>query len=76
MDFVNQFRNALQNAFGPLDWLPEPDGAIHRFHTPDDRPGVRSGWYLLFADGTEGCFGSLRTCGTFAADSGQLRSGS
>lgn len=26
-----QFRDALRATFGPLDWLPEPDGAIHRF---------------------------------------------
>ena len=61
MDCVIQFRDALQGAFGPLDWLPEPDGAIRRFHVPGDKHGSVNGWYLLFADGiASGCFGSWK----------------
>ena len=61
MDRVIQFRDALQGAFGPLDWLPEPDGAIHRFHAPGDKQGSLNGWYLLFLDGiASGCFGSWK----------------
>ncbi|WP_371232438.1 toprim domain-containing protein [Pseudomonas sp. QE6] len=61
MDFVIAFRDALQSAFGPLDWLPTPDGAIHRFHVPGDRTGSRNGWYVLFLDGiASACFGSWR----------------
>ena len=34
------FRDALQAVYGPLDWLPEPDGAIHRFRVPEDKPEI------------------------------------
>ena len=61
MDCVTAFRDALQGHYGPLDWLPMPDGTIHRFHVPDDKPGTLNGWYLLFADGiASGCFGSWK----------------
>ncbi len=61
MDCVIQFRDALQAAFGPLDLLPIPDGAIHRFHAPGDKQGSLNGWYLLFLDGiASGCFGSWK----------------
>src|SRR5690606_9592172 len=56
------FREALQAAFGPLDWLPIPDGAIHRFHIPGDRTGSRNGWYILRLGGIpRGTFGSWKT---------------
>jgi putative DNA primase/helicase len=55
------FREALQNVFGRLNWLPEPDGTIHRFHVPGDRASTSNGWYVLFADGiASGCFGSWK----------------
>lgn len=55
------FRDALQATFGPLDWLPIPDGTIHRFDVPGDKTGSANGWYLLFADGiASGCFGSWK----------------
>lgn len=61
MDCVTQYRDALQAVFGPLDWLPEPDGSIHRFRVPGDKSGTLNGWYLLFADGiASGCFGSWK----------------
>lgn len=50
MDSVSLFRDALQSHYGLLDWLPIPDGAIHRFHVPSDKPGTRNGWYVLFLD--------------------------
>ncbi|PPA02929.1 topoisomerase [Pseudomonas sp. MWU12-2312b] len=56
------FRDALQMAFGPLDWLPVPDGAIHRFRVPDDKPGTMNGWYVLYLDGiSSGAFGSWKS---------------
>jgi putative DNA primase/helicase len=59
------FRDALQAAFGPLDWLPEDDGTIHRFHVPSDKAGTQNGWYCLFADGiASGAFGSWKIGGT------------
>ncbi|KPU60343.1 toprim domain protein [Pseudomonas fluorescens] len=59
------FRDALQAVFGPLDWLPTPDGAIHRFHVPGDKPGTRNGWYVLFVDDIAcGVFGSWKTGGS------------
>lgn len=60
-DAAIQFRDALQDAFGLLDWLPVADGAIHRFRVPEDKPGTLNGWYVLYADGiASGAFGSWR----------------
>lgn len=76
MDCVIQFRNALQGTFGPLDWLSEPDGAIHRLHVPGDKPGTLNGWYLLNnADRPAGCFGSWHGSGMFMDGAGCLFSG-
>lgn len=59
------FREALQSAYGPLDWLPVADGEIHRFHVPGDKAGKLNGWYCLFADGiASGAFGSWKVGGT------------
>lgn len=56
------FRDVLQAAYGPLDWLPVPDGTIHRFRVPDDKPGSLNGWYVLYLDGiASGAFGSWKT---------------
>lgn len=61
MDGVNHFRDALQMVYGPLDWLPEPDGGIHRFHVPGDKAGTLNGWYVLYLDGiASGAFGSWK----------------
>jgi putative DNA primase/helicase len=58
------FRDALQSVYGPLDWLPVPDGAIHRFRVPDDKPGSLNGWYVLYLDGiASGAFGSWKSGG-------------
>jgi len=58
------FRDALQAVYGPLDWLPEPDGAIHRFRVPEDKPGSLNGWYVLYLDGiASGAFGSWKAGG-------------
>ncbi len=55
------FRDALQAAFGPLDWLPNPDGTIHRFRVPEDKPGTLNGWYVLHLDGiASGAYGSWK----------------
>ena len=63
-DSVILFRDALQSAYGPLDWLPVDDGGIHRFHVPGDKPNTLNGWYCLFADGiASGAFGSWKTGG-------------
>ncbi|WP_256824966.1 toprim domain-containing protein [Pseudomonas kurunegalensis] len=63
-DPVILFRDALQSAYGPLDWLPLDDGDIHRFHVPGDKPNTLNGWYCLFADGiASGAFGSWKTGG-------------
>lgn len=59
------FRDALQATFGPLDWLPIPDGAIHRFRVPDDKAGTLNGWYVLHLDGiASGAFGSWKAGGS------------
>lgn len=55
------FRDALQATFGPLEWMPQADGGIHRFRVPGDRPGSQNGWYVLFPDGiASGSFGSWK----------------
>ena len=61
MDCVTAFRDELQSVFGPLEWMPQADGGIHRFRVPGDRPGSHNGWYVLFPDGiASGCFGSWK----------------
>lgn len=64
-DHVLLFRSELEAAFGPLDWLPIPDGVLHRFHVPADRAGSRNGWYVLHLDGiASGAFGSWKAGGS------------
>ncbi len=59
------FRDAMQATFGPLDWLPIPDGDIHRFRVPEDKPGTQNGWYVLYLDGiASGAFGSWKANGS------------
>lgn len=60
-DAVHEFRKKIRSA-----GLGEPeiiaDGIIHRFQTPDDKHGRKSGWYVLFADHIPaGQFGSWKT---------------
>ena len=58
------FNDVLQSVFGPLDFLPVPDGVIHRFRVPDDKPGSLNGWYVLYLDGiASGAFGSWKAGG-------------
>lgn len=73
MDTAIAFRDALQAAYGPLDWLPIPDGAIHRFYAPNGKPGTCNAWYLLTTEGRPaGCFGSWHKSGMFTAGAGRL----
>ncbi|SED44505.1 toprim domain-containing protein [Pseudomonas migulae] len=59
------FREALQSVYGPLDFLPVPDGQIHRFHVPGDKSGTLNGWHVLYLDGiASGAFGSWKTGGS------------
>jgi len=72
MDSVSLFRDAMQSVLGSLDWLPIPDGDIHRFHVPGDKPGTRNGWYVLFLDGIPcGMFGSWKAGGSQVWHSGK-----
>lgn len=72
MDFVILFRDSMQSVLGPLDWLPIPDGDIHRFHVPGDKPGTLNGWYVLFVDGIPcGTFGSWKAGGSQTWHSGK-----
>lgn len=66
-DPVMMFREAMQDVFGQLELLPIPDGQIHRFHVPGDKPGARNGWYVLYLDGiASGAFGSWKASGSSA----------
>lgn len=59
------FRDAMQNTLGKLDFLPVPDGSIHRFHVPGDKAGTLNGWYILHADHIAvGVFGSWKAGGS------------
>ena len=61
MDGVIAFRDAMQNTFGLLDWLPIADGSIQRFHVPGDKASTLNGWYVLYLDGiASGAFGSWK----------------
>ncbi len=61
MNCVILFRDALQSVCGVFDWLPIPDGTIHRFHVPGDKAGTLNGWYVLHLDGiASGAFGSWK----------------
>lgn len=58
---IQAFSKALQEQYGPLEVMPEPDGSIHRFDVPGDKPGRRNGWYVLHANGiASGAFGSWK----------------
>ena len=58
---IAQFRDAMQAVFGQLDWMPIPDGSIHRFRVPEDKPNTSNGWYVLYLDGiASGAFGSWK----------------
>lgn len=62
-DPVMLFREAMAATFGPLDFMPTPDGEIHRFHVPGDKAGSRNGWYVLYLDGLPaGSFATWKTC--------------
>lgn len=64
------FLEAMQAVFGPLDVVPVGDGALHRFHVPDDKRGTLNGWYVLYLDGiASGAFGSWKAgqTGTWSA---------
>lgn len=64
MDCLTLFRDALQADFGTLDFIPETDGQLHRFHVPGDRVGSRNGWYILYLDGIPtGIYGSWKVSG-------------
>lgn len=65
MDCVSAFRDALQASYGPLEWVPVPDGTLRRFHVPGDKAGSCNGWYVLHLDGiASGAFGSWKAGGS------------
>lgn len=65
-DPVFQFRDAMQASYGPLEWVPVPDGTLRRFHVPGDKAGTCNGWYVLHLDGiAAGAYGSWKDAGTW-----------
>lgn len=63
------FLDELQSVYGPLHFRPVPDGNIHRFHVPSDKPGSLNGWYLLFVEPiAKGCFGSPKAGGVYIGE--------
>lgn len=44
------FRDAMQGVIGKIDFVPEGDKKIHRFHVPGDKPGTLNGVYCLHLD--------------------------
>lgn len=66
MDCVSAFRDALQASYGPLEWVPVPDGTLRRFHVPGDKDGTCNGWYVLHLDGiAAGAYGTWKDAGTW-----------
>jgi putative DNA primase/helicase len=66
MDCLSLFRDALQEHYGPVDWLPIADGTIRRFHVPGDKPGTLNGAYQLFLDGiASGWYGTWKDGGNW-----------
>ncbi|WP_131795489.1 DUF3987 domain-containing protein [Fluoribacter gormanii] len=60
-EFIEQFRNAIEQAGITPPVKIECDGKIHRFSS-NGRPQDNAGWYLLHLDGiAAGCFGDWRT---------------
>lgn len=60
-EFIEQFRNAIEQAGITPPAKIECDGKIHRFSS-NGRPLDNAGWYLLYSDGiAAGCFGDWRT---------------
>lgn len=62
IEVINQFTEAMIAAgLQPSNGIVA-DGKIHRFASPDDKTGKRSGWYVLHIDGfPAGSFGSWKT---------------
>ena len=60
LDAVRGFQAAIAEAgLGSPDIMA--DGEIHRFDTPEDKKGAKTGWYLLYPDNiAAGAFGSWR----------------
>lgn len=44
------FRDAIQGVIGKIDFVPEGDSQIHRFHVAGDKPGTLNGVYCLHLD--------------------------
>ena len=66
IEVTGPFLNEMQGVFGPLPIDPIPDGEIHRFQIPGDKPGSRNGWYVLYGDGLPaGAFGSWKLGNSF-----------
>lgn len=47
MSYPTDFEQAMAAHYGPCDFPIVPDGKIHRFRVPGDKPGSRNGWYVL-----------------------------
>lgn len=59
MIFANLFSETMESVLRPLDFLPTPNGAIHRVPVPGDKSGVKNGWHVQFLDCIAGgVFGS------------------
>lgn len=44
------FRDAMQGEIGKIDFVPEGDSQVHRFHVLGDKPGTLNGVYCLHVD--------------------------
>lgn len=58
---ISDFSSAMTEAGLPPPDI-NPDGVLHRFPVPGDRPGTRNGYYVLHLDGVAaGAYGSWKT---------------
>jgi len=62
LDYVATFERAMADHSLACPDPLIPDGRIHRFDVPGDKPRSRNGWYLIFDDQNPTCvFGSWKT---------------
>ena len=54
---AEQFRTAMHRAGLEPPSAIIPDGNLHRYYVPGDKPGTLNGWYVLHSVGATGLFG-------------------
>lgn len=62
MDYVDEFKNAMENEGVPIKVSIIADSLIHRFYVEGDSSGSKNGWYVFYPDNIPGgAFGSWKS---------------